>query len=163
VAHEVARAIRPALTAEPGAPRFLEDDFHRITAARRFNAGLMATLGALALAKGAAGVFCMMAFIVARDTRAIGVRMALGASRERVLQTVVREALSVVSIGLAIGIVAAAAVSRVFTALVFGVSTTEPVAYAVVAVVLAALGIAASLIPAWRATKVDPLLALRTE
>jgi predicted permease len=163
VAHKVARAIRPVLTAEPGAPRFLEDDFQRITAARRFNAGLMALFGVLALAMAAAGVYGMMAFVVAHETRAIGVRMALGASRERILQTVVRDALSVVLIGLAIGIVAAVVASRAFAALVFGVTTTEPVVYAAVAVVLAALGIAASLVPAWRATKVDPLVALRTE
>jgi ABC-type antimicrobial peptide transport system permease subunit len=111
----------------------------------------------------AAGVYGMMAFVVAHETRAIGVRMALGASRERILQTVVRDALSVVLIGLAIGIVAAVVASRAFAALVFGVTTTEPVVYAAVAVVLAALGIAASLVPAWRATKVDPLVALRTE
>jgi predicted permease len=156
-------AIAPLLPA--GAPppsiRIVADQYRQLTAGRRFNAGLMLVFGALALVIGAAGIYSVMASVVAQQRREIGIRTALGATRSRIAVLVLSEAGRHVAIGLAIGLAAAWAVSGMFSSLVFGVTPTEPILYFVVAVVLAGVGLAAAWMPARRASRVDPIAALR--
>ena len=102
-----------------------------------------------------------MAYAVAQRTREIGVRMALGANRSQVLAMVLRQAMSPVLIGIVIGVAGALAISRVVARLLFGVSTTDPATFGSVVAILLLVALVASWVPAWRASRLDPLLALR--
>ncbi len=135
----------------------------RTTASPRFDAWLLGLFAALALALTAIGVYGLLAFAVARRTNEIGTRMALGASRFRVLSMILRQGLGLIALGLAFGLAGALAVTRSLTTLLFGVRPTDPVSFAAVAVVLVAVGALASYMPARRATRVDPMVALRYE
>jgi predicted permease len=156
-------AIGPNLHPARFPARVIDDAFRKLTAARRFNAAVMAIYGAIAVLIGAIGIYGTMAFFVVQRVREIGVRMALGASPERVMRTVLRDASGCVLLGLAIGLAGARAVSSLFSALVFGVTPTSPSVYAGVAVLLMAVGLLAAFIPARRAARLDPLVALRQE
>jgi putative ABC transport system permease protein len=158
-------ALQDVLPASPQArePFSFEETLGRLTAQRRFSAGLMVVFGALALLIGAAGVYAVMAFVVAQRTREIGIRIAVGASAGRVLRTVLAQAGRHLVIGLALGLLAAWAASGIFSSVLFEVQPTDPLVYALAAAVLLAIGLVASIVPAMRATRVDPLVALRTE
>jgi putative ABC transport system permease protein len=164
MAPAVREAIRPALGGRtvPEA-RFVDDDFRRLTADRRFNAGLMSVFGMVAVVIGAIGIYGTMTFVVAQQARAIGLRMALGASKSNVLRSILSEALWRVGVGAALGLVGARLVASLFTSLVFGVQTTSPAVYAAVGLGLAAMGVLAAFLPALRAARLDPLAALRAE
>jgi ABC-type antimicrobial peptide transport system permease subunit len=133
-----------------------------VTATRRFNAGLLSMFGMIAIAIGAIGVYGTMAFIVARQTKAIGLRMALGASQGNVLRSVLWQSLWRVSAGVGLGLVAARAASGLFSFLVFGITTPSAI-YVGVAIGLGLLGVLAALNPARRAANLDPLTTLRAE
>lgn len=135
----------------------------RLTAQRRFSAGLMTVFGVLALVIGAAGVYAVMAFVVGRRTREIGIRIAFGASPSRVIAVVLSEAGRHLAVGLAVGLLAAWILSSGLAAVLFGVSTSEPIVYGVAATIVALVGLMAALIPAIRATGVDPAVTLRVE
>src|SRR4029453_18788554 len=107
------------------------------------------------------GVYGVMASVVSQQTREIGVRVALGATRERIIAWVLRAASRYVVVGLAIGLLAAAASSRIFAGVLFGVRPLEPVVYLIVALVLTAVGLIAAVLPARRAARVDPVVVLR--
>lgn len=160
-ADAVRNVVRPALTVEPGEPRFIEDGFRRLTAARRFNAGLMMMFGVFALVAGAAGIYGTAAFVATRQVRTIGLRMALGATPSSVRSAVMRQSLTWVGAGTAIGFLASRATSNLLASLVFGVRPTDPLVYLAVGGVLAAVGSAATLLPAIRAARVDPAIILR--
>ena len=102
-----------------------------------------------------------MAYNVTQRRREIGVRMALGADRSRVLAMILRQAMTLVAIGLAIGLAGALAVSRLVTRLLFGMSGNDPMTFGAVCVVLTLVALLASSVPAWRANRLDPLRALR--
>jgi putative ABC transport system permease protein len=104
-----------------------------------------------------------MAYSVAQRTREIGIRMALGAQRRDVLEIVFSQGLRLVGIGVALGVAGGAAVSRALRALLFGLSPFDPIAYVSVSMFLVAVALLACYLPARRATKVDPLTALRHE
>ena len=129
----------------------------------RFDAYLFGILAAIALALTAIGVYGLLSFSVARRTHEIGTRMALGASRAAVLKMVLKQGLSLIAAGLALGLAGAAAVSRSLQGLLFGVRPTDPSSFVAVAAVLLVTGFLASYFPARRATEVDPITALRSE
>jgi ABC-type antimicrobial peptide transport system permease subunit len=126
-------------------------------------ARLSSFFAGLALLLASIGLYGVLSYSVAGRTREIGVRMALGARRSSVLGMILREAGKLVLLGIVIGIPAALLSSRLFSSMLFGLSRTDPVAMAVVIAILAAIALIASFIPARRATKVDPMVALRYE
>ena len=130
---------------------------------RRFTMIVLGGFAVLGLLLAAIGIYGVLAYSVARRTREIGVRMALGAARQRVVGMVLGDSLVPVISGSLIGIVAALALTRLMRALLYGVSATDPMTFALVVVVLPAVGILASIVPAARAARVDPIVALREE
>jgi putative ABC transport system permease protein len=160
--HATVTSLRPA-NSRPAQVRLVEDAFRNITARRRFSAAVMTVLGILAVLIGASGVYAVMASLVAQRRREIGVRMALGASPQRILKTVMGQVGRYLALGLAAGLPAAWLISRGFGDVFFDVRPTDLWIYALVAIILAGIGVAATLLPARRAALVDPLLALRTE
>ncbi len=132
-------------------------------AQRRFNLVLLGGFALLALVLAGIGIYGVMSYSVAQRTREIGVRIALGAQSGDVLKMVLSHALGLTAIGLALGLVGAFALTRFLVTLLFEVRPTDLTTFAIVSIVLGAVAIAACLVPARRATKVDPLVALRYE
>jgi len=129
----------------------------------RLTALLLALFAGLALAIAATGLSGVTALMVSQRTREIGIRMALGAQSGEMLRMVLRQGMSVISVGLAVGIAAALIFSRVMRTLLFQTTVNDPLTFVGVALMFLAVGFAASYVPARRVTKVDPLIALRSE
>ncbi len=129
----------------------------------RINLTLFVAFASIALVLAAVGIYGVMAYTVSQRTHEIGIRMALGAQREDVLKQVLREGAQLAALGLALGLVGSLAAARLIATLLFGIKPTDPLTFAAVAVVLASVALAACYIPAVRATRVDPLSALRYE
>jgi len=130
---------------------------------RRANAQVVGIFAAIALLLAAVGIYGVMAYAVAQRTQEIGIRMVLGAARNDVLSLVVGRAALLAVVGLAVGLAGAFALTRFLSTLLFVVKPTDPVTFIVVSFVLTAVALLAAYIPARRATKVDPLAALRCE
>jgi putative ABC transport system permease protein len=124
---------------------------------------LLAVFAGVALVLAATGIFGVLSYAVAQRTREIGIRMALGAPGRRVLALVVREAMVLAASGVLAGIVAAWWLSRLLNSLLFGVTPRDPLTYVGVAATLALVALLAAYVPARRATRVDPVVALRAE
>ncbi|HEX6107350.1 MAG TPA: ABC transporter permease [Gemmatimonadales bacterium] len=155
------RAIDPA---QPVADvRSFDDYLGLAVARRRLTLMLLGGFAGLALTLTAIGLYGTTAYGVAQRTRELGIRVALGAQRSEVLWAVLRGSLGVVASGLAVGIVAALALSRVLASQLYEVNATDPLVYAGIALVLALVGALSSYLPARRATRVDPIVAIRAE
>jgi putative ABC transport system permease protein len=131
--------------------------------ASRVGAGMAGALGALALTLASIGIFGVFAYWVQQRTQEIGIRMALGVRAAQVVRLVLGSSARAVSIGLAIGFAASVVSARVLRSFLHGLSPLDPVAYGAVVLVLAVAGLSATYIPARRATRIDPLTALRYE
>jgi predicted permease len=129
----------------------------------RIYVGLMGVFATLALLIAAVGIYGVMAYNVSQRTQEIGIRMALGAAQQDVVRMVVGQAMRLTALGVGIGLAAAYAVTRLMASLLFGVSPTDPPTFVGVAVILALSGIIAAWVPTVRATRVDPMIALRAE
>ncbi|MGH9766278.1 MAG: FtsX-like permease family protein [Blastocatellia bacterium] len=129
----------------------------------RMGALLIGVFGLLALLLAAVGLYGVMSCAVSRRTREIGVRMALGARATDVLRLVLREAMTLVVIGMAVGWGLSAALSRLIASFLFGVGPMDAVTFAAIPILLAMVALLASYLPARRAAKVDPMVALRCD
>jgi predicted permease len=133
------------------------------TATRRFSAILLGAFASVALLLSGVGIYGVISYLIGQRTHEIGIRMALGAQQSKVLFQVLGEGLQLALIGAAIGLGAAFGLTRLMTSLLYGVSPTDPLTFAAVAVLLVAVALAACYIPARRAAAVDPMVALRHE
>src|SRR5262249_8629771 len=129
----------------------------------RLTAEFTGTFAALALLLTAIGIYGVVTFAVTQRTQEMGLRMALGANRGDVLRLVIGQGMRAVSMGIAVGFVAALALTRLIKTLLFGTSATDPLIFAAVLLILTMVGVLACYIPARRASGLDPLVALRYE
>ena len=143
--------------------RSLEQVRNISVAAQRFNLLLFGLFAALALVLAAVGIYGVMAYSVAQRTREIGIRVAIGAQRSEVARLVLGEGARHAALGVLLGLAGASALTRLMTSLLYGVRPTDPLTFACVAILLAAVALAACYIPARRAMRVDPIVALRHE
>jgi putative ABC transport system permease protein len=132
-------------------------------ATSRLTGFLMGAFAVIALTLAAVGIYGVLAYLVARRTHEIGIRLAMGADRSQVVGLVLKQALALTGSGIAAGLVAALALSRAMQSLLYQVAPNDPVTFALVPVALVIVALAASAIPAFRATRVSPLVALRSE
>jgi putative ABC transport system permease protein len=144
-------------------PQTLQKVLADSTARQRFGAWLLGLFAALALGLAGVGIYGVMSYSVAQRAQEIGVRMALGAAKKDVLKLVLRRGLALTLPGIALGLLAAFAFTRLMTSLLFNVSATDPLTFILIASVLTVVALLACWIPARRATKVDPMVALRCE
>jgi putative ABC transport system permease protein len=152
---------RPGLVASGFAP--MDDLLEQSSAQARRNFLLIGSLAVLGLALTLSGIYGVVGYTVVQRTREIGVRVALGATRRQVMRLVVGQALALGVVGVAAGLAAAGLLTRLMRDLLFEISPTDPTTFAGVAVLLVLATIAASAIPARRATRIDPMTALRSE
>jgi ABC-type antimicrobial peptide transport system permease subunit len=124
---------------------------------------LLGIFAGLAVCLAMAGVYGVMAYVVGQRTGEIGLRMALGARPVEVLRLVLGQGMRLAGVGLVLGLLGAAALTRLLTTMLFGVQPNDPVTYVVVSALLGGIALAASSVPAWRASRVDPVIALRQE
>jgi len=129
----------------------------------KFYTALLGTFAALAMALAAAGIYGVMSYAVARRTREVGIRMALGATAASVLKLVLGEGMALAGVGVAIGIAGSMGLTRLLASQLYRTSATDPAAFIIVSAALIAVAGIAALIPASRAARVDPIIALREE
>jgi putative ABC transport system permease protein len=130
---------------------------------QRFSLSLLSAFALLALILAAIGIYSVLSYSVRRRVQEIGVRLALGASLSDVLRMIVFEGMRPTLLGVTVGTVGALALARVMASLIYGVKPTDAITFLSVAVVLSVVALVASIIPAYRAAKVDPMVALRYE
>jgi len=135
----------------------------RSVAQPRLQTMLLASFAAAAVLLAAIGIYGVMAVVVAQRTKEIGIRMALGAVRRDVLALVVRQGFALAAVGLALGVIGALALTRVLRSLLFSVSATDPTVFFGIVALLAGVALVACYLPARRAARVDPMIALRHE
>jgi putative ABC transport system permease protein len=164
VAAAIARAIQ---SADPAIPVFemrtMGDRMYQSMARQRFATLMLGAFAAFALLLAMIGVYGVLAHLVAQGRHEIGVRMALGAPRGRILAMVIRQGLELTGAGVVLGILGALALTRVMASLLFGISATDAITFGLVPLLLIVVALAACLIPARRATTVDPQVALRVD
>jgi putative ABC transport system permease protein len=159
-AREILHELNPEIP-----PRFrtFSQIYSASLGSRRFNVILVGCFAMLALLLATVGIFGVMAYSVNRRTREIGVRVALGAHSRDVVAMILGQGLRTILIGIAIGFAGSLAITRTLQSLLFGVTATDPVTFAAVTLLLVTTALLACYIPARRAAKVDPVVALRCE
>jgi len=159
--------LRAVTTLDPELPAYdvatMDSRLHDSLARRRLSMWMLATFAAFALILAAVGIYGVIAYWVDQRTREIGIRMALGAGRASILNLIGREFLAIVGIGLAVGLVGAFALTRLMARLLFGVSAIDATTFGLLPLVLGAIALVATYVPARRAMRVDPAVAVRTE
>jgi predicted permease len=159
--------IREIHTVDPSAVvygvRTMQDRLYDSLARQRFSTTMLGAFAAFALLLAAVGLYGVMSYLVTQSTRDIGILVALGAGRDTILALVVRQGMLLALIGIFAGLAGAVALTRVMASLLFGVSATDVVTFLAVPALLAAVAFAATVVPAWRASSVDPMVALREE
>jgi putative ABC transport system permease protein len=143
--------------------RTMQERLHDSLARQRFSGTMLGAFAVFALLLAAVGLYGVMSHLVTQSTHDIGVLVTLGARPGNIIGLVVRQGMQLAGIGIVVGLVGAAGLTRVMNSLLFGVSTTDALTFATVPTLLAAVAFAATVIPAWRATRVDPMVALREE
>jgi predicted permease len=143
--------------------RTMEQRVDESLARRRFAMLLLALFAAVALGLSAVGVYGVIAFLVSQSTREVGIRMALGATPGNILNLIVRQGMLVAVAGLALGLAGAFAMAGLMRSLLFGIRATDPVTFLAIALMLGAVALLASYIPARRAARIDPVVSLRSE
>ena len=164
----LAAAVRQEVRAiDPSIPvadvRTMSDVVGATTSSPRFTGLLLATFAAVAMVLSAIGIYGVLSYLVSRRTREIGIRVAIGAGRPEVLRLVLGRGLALAFAGVLLGLAGAAMVTRSMQALLHDVSPVDPLTFVAVAALLSFVALVASLVPAWRATRVDPVIALRAE
>jgi predicted permease len=162
------QALREALAAtDPlvptGAVRSMDQVLSHSLALRSFMMMLLSIFGGLALVLASVGIYGVISFAVSQRTREIGVRMALGARPAEVLRMILTEGLTLVAVGVVVGVAAALMLTRLLEGMVYGVRVRDPLIFAMVNLLMIVVSLAACYVPARRATRVDPLVALRYE
>ena len=164
LAEPVRAAIREM---DPNLPvaevRSMDDVVGNALSTPTFMSVLLSIFAALALSLSAIGIYGVLSYVVSRRTREIGIRVAIGAGRARVLRMVLSSGVSLAVIGIGAGLILAFAVTRLLGGLLHGVTPVDPATFIAVAVALTGVAAAASLVPAWRASRVDPVVALKSE
>jgi putative ABC transport system permease protein len=164
----VAPALRRAVwSVDPDLPLFKVATMEKVVdeslARQRLNLWLLAVFAGIALALAAAGLYGVISYLVTQRTREIGVRMALGAQPREVTGLVMRQGAGLTAAGLGLGLLGALALTRLLTGLLYEVSARDPITFAGIAALLAAVALAATWLPARRAARIDPILAMRRE
>lgn len=150
---------RSAVTSVRPMPEVIAESLGR----PRFYLALLLTFGGVALALAVAGIYGVLSYAVAQRTREFGIRTALGSTAREILGLVTRQAMALVMVGMAIGLAASLAASKLLVSLLYGVSPLDLPAWAAATLTLSVAGLVAALLPAWRATRADPVVALRAE
>ena len=154
-------------TLDPELPVFdvntMEQRLYDSMARQRFSMLLLGIFAIVALLLATIGIYGVMTYWVNQRTHEIGIRIALGAQPGKILQLVIRQALVMVSLGIAIGLAGALALTRIMSSLLFGISATDRWTFALISLLLGGVALLASYIPARRAARVDPMVALRHE
>jgi ABC-type antimicrobial peptide transport system permease subunit len=161
---DIQRELRVASGGLPvGHIRSMEQVVGESTARQDFNTTLLTIFAGVALLLAAVGIYGLMAYSVQQRTQEIGIRMALGAAPGKVRGMIVLQGMRLAIVGIVVGVGAALALTRLMASLIFGVKTWDPVVFVTVTAVLSAVALLATYIPARRAARVDPLIALRYE
>jgi predicted permease len=141
--------------------RSMQARLHDSLARQRFSSTMLGTFALFALLLAAVGLYGVMSYLVTQSTHDIGILVALGARRENILALVVRQGMQLTLVGIFVGLIGAVVLTRVIGTLLFNVSTTDAATFLTVPALLAAAAFCAMVIPAWRASNVDPIVALR--
>jgi predicted permease len=144
-------------------PRTMAEHMGAAMVAQRIGAILLSVLGTVALALAVVGLYGVMSYAVNQRTRELGIRLALGAGQGQVLRIVLRDGMRLAALGIIIGVLGALGGGRLLASQLFGISPADPVTFTAIAFLLASVALLASYLPARRATKVDPMVALRAE
>jgi predicted permease len=164
VANAIVRSIH---SADPSIPvyeiRTMADRMADSLARQRFSTIMLGAFAVFALILASVGVYGVMSYLVTQSRHDIGLRIALGAQRSAILWLVVRQGMELALTGIILGLIGALALTRVMSSLLFGISPRDIATFATVPLILAVIALAATYIPAWRATEVDPMLVLREE